>query len=74
MQDDHDSVTGDAARRAVLCGLSLIGVVAAAVVAPRLGWPTGVGVLGVAALVLVVILLAIVRDDDADEGASDPSS
>ena len=73
MQDDHTNVTGDAARRAVLCCLSLIGVVAAAVVAPRLGWPTGLGVLGVAALVLVVILLAIVPDDDGDEGASDPA-
>ncbi len=73
MQDDQDNVTGDAARRAVLCGLSVLGVVGAAVVASRLGWPTGLGVLGVAVLVLVVILLAVVPDDDVDEGASDPA-
>ena len=71
MQDHDTTITGDAARRAVLCLLSLAGVVAGAVVAPRLGWPTGLGVVGVATLVLVVILLAILPDDEAGEGASD---
>ena len=73
MQDNRNTVSGDAARRAVLCGISLLGVVAAAILAPRLGWPTSLGVLGVAVLVLVVVLLAIVPDDDVDEGASDPA-
>ncbi len=73
MQDHDTNVTGDVARRAVLCGLSLAGVVVAAIVASRQGWPTSLGVLGVATLVLVVVLLAIVPDDDVDEGASDPA-
>ncbi len=73
MQDHVTSGTADAARRAILCGLSLAGVVAAAVAVPLLGWPTGLGVLGVATLVLVVILLAAVPDDDASEASSDPA-
>lgn len=72
MQDQHTRNTTGSARRAVLCALSVLGVLAAAVIAPGLGWPTGLGVLGVVTLVLVVILLAATPDDDVGAGnASD---
>lgn len=74
MQDQHTRNTLNAARRAVLCALSVLGVVAAAVIAPALGWPTGLGVLGVVTLVLVVILLAATPDDDPAGNASDPAA
>lgn len=77
MQDQHTRNIADAARRAVLCAISVLGVLAAVLIAPGLGWPTGLGVLGVFTLVLVVILLAATPDDDAtaaDWNASDPAS
>ena len=70
MQDQHTRNTVTSARRAVLCALSVLGVLAAAVIAPGLGWPTGVGVLGVVTLVLVVILLAAAPDDDTVSGSA----
>ncbi len=73
MQDRNANTTVVAVRRAVLCALSILGVLAAAVVARALGWPTGLGLLGVVTLVLVVILLAAAPDDDG-AGASDPAS
>ena len=73
MQDRTISRAGDRLRRAVLVGLSLIAIVAAAVIVPRLGWPAGLGLLGMVTLVLVVVLLAAAPDDDAGEGASDPA-
>ena len=73
MQDGNTSGIGDQRRRAVLVGVSLAAIVAAAVVVPGLGWSVGLGLLGVATLVLVVILLAAVPDADAGEGASDPA-
>ncbi|MGI4976849.1 MAG: hypothetical protein ACRYG6_07890 [Janthinobacterium lividum] len=74
MQDRHARNTATTARRAVLCALSVAGVLGAAIMAPALGWPTGLGLLGVVTLVLVVILLAAAPDDDAGAGASDPAS
>ena len=73
MQDGNTSGVGDQLRRAVLVGVSLAAIVAAAVVVPGLGWSVGLGLLGVATLVLVVILLAAAPDEDAGEGASDPA-
>ena len=73
MQDRNTSSVGDRLRRALLVGLSLAAIVAAAVIVPMLGWPAGLGLLGMATLVLVVILLAAMPDDDAGEGASDPA-
>ncbi len=71
MQDRNTNGTADALRRAILCSLTVAGVLAAAVVAPRLGWAAGLGILGAVTLVLVVILLAVVPDDDAGQGTTD---
>ncbi len=71
MQDRDATGFGDAMRRAVLCGISVIVVVAAALAVSTLGWAAGLGTLGAGILVLVVILLAMVPDDDVGEGASD---
>ena len=73
MQDGNTSGVGDQLRRAILVGVSLAAIVAAAVIVPGLGWSVGLGLLGVATLVLVVILLAAAPDGDAGEGASDPA-
>lgn len=69
MQDQNANGRRDTVRRAVLYALSVAGLVAAAVIAPRLGLPAGLGVLAMVTLVLVVILLAVLPDDEAGEGA-----
>ncbi len=71
MQGRDEAGFGDVVRRTVLCGISVIAVIAAALLAPTLGWTAGLGALAAGVLVLVVVVLAMVPDDDAAEGAPD---
>ncbi len=71
MRDRDATGFGNMVRRTVLCGISVTAVIAAALVAPTLGWTAGLGTLAAGVLVLVVVLLAMVPDDDVGEGAPD---
>jgi membrane protein implicated in regulation of membrane protease activity len=71
MRDGDTNGIGDTARRAVLCAISVAVMVGAVLLAPRLGWTTGLGLFAMGTLVLVVILLAMAPDEDAGEGTSD---